>query len=111
MPLRALEDQSVLDRYLELKAHATQIEEEMEALKPMLLSAVLDEPEGKGYHCGFALGTQNRRSCEYSERVSALERTAQGGEKVRGGPWPRADQVAEDRSRHQGRSIGKGSLA
>lgn len=72
MPLRTLDDQSILDRYLELRAEKERIEEELEGIKPEILSAVIDEPEMRGTHNGFEFTVQFRQYWDYSDHVEKL---------------------------------------
>lgn len=72
MPLRTLDDQSILDRFLELRAEKKRIEEELERLKPEILSSVIDEPEMRGTHNGFEFTVQYRKYWDYSDHVAKL---------------------------------------
>jgi P2-related tail formation protein len=71
--LRALDDASVLDRYLEIKAQLAALEEELETLKSPLLFALMDEPGQKALHRGFEISVQRRKTFAYSDKVQELE--------------------------------------
>ena len=71
--LRALDDASLLDRYIEIKAQISALQEELEDLKGPLLYALMEEPEEKGTYRGFDLGIQRRKTYAYSEHVKELE--------------------------------------
>ncbi|MEM8488698.1 MAG: hypothetical protein AAF564_24340 [Bacteroidota bacterium] len=73
--LRALDDASMLDRYIEIKAQISELQEELDHLKPYLLDALMDEPEQKGTYQGFNLLIQRRKSYAYSPAVEELEKT------------------------------------
>ncbi len=72
--LRALDDASILDRYIEIKAKISELREELEELKGPLLYALMDEPEEKGSYRGFDLSIQRRKTYEYSSDVQDMER-------------------------------------
>lgn len=67
--LRALDDQSKLDRYLEIKAQIKQLEEELDGLKDDIFYALQEEPEQKCTHLGCDLSIQYRNIYEYSEQL------------------------------------------
>ncbi len=73
--LRSLDDASMLDRYIEIKAQISELQEELEALKGPLLYALMDEPEEKGSYRGFELSIQRRKTYEYTPAVQELEKT------------------------------------
>lgn len=73
--LRALDDASMLDRYIEIKAKISELQEELDALKPYLLDALMDEPEQQSAYRGFNLTIQRRKSYTYSPAVAELEKT------------------------------------
>ena len=73
--LRALDDASMLDRYIEIKAKISELQEELEELKGPLLYALMEEPEEKSEYRGFELGIQRRKSYQYTDAVQDLERT------------------------------------
>lgn len=81
MPLRYLDDQAELDRFLELKAEKERIESELEGLKPLILSAVMEEPDGKAEHLGFELSYYRRKSYDYSEKVVEMEKQLKAAKK------------------------------
>ncbi len=63
----------MLDRYLEIKAQISALEEELEALKAPLLYALMDEPEDRVQHRGFDVVITRRKSYTYSDDVQNLE--------------------------------------
>ncbi len=65
----------MLDRYIEIKAQISELQEELEQLKGPLLYALMDEPDEKGAYRGFELSIQRRKSYEYTPAVKELERT------------------------------------
>ena len=71
--LRSLDDASILDRYIAIKARISELQEELETLKGPLLYALMDEPEEKGAYKGFEFSIQRRKSYEYSPAVQDLE--------------------------------------
>ena len=71
--LRALDDASILDRYLEIKAQLAELEEELEALKAPLIYALMEEPKEQAHYKGFEVSLQRRKSYTYSEKVQELE--------------------------------------
>ena len=72
--LRSLDDASMLDRYIEIKAQISELQEELEPLKGPLLYALMDEPDEKGSYMGFELSIQRRKTYEYTPSVKELER-------------------------------------
>ncbi|MEZ4702721.1 MAG: hypothetical protein R2834_20475 [Rhodothermales bacterium] len=71
--LRALDDASILDRYLEIKARIAELEEELESLKAPLIYALMEEPRENAQYKGFELSIQRRKTYAYSEKVTELE--------------------------------------
>ena len=71
--LRALDDASMLDRYIEIKAKISELQEELEELKGPILYALMEEPEEKGTYRGFDLIIQRRKTYEYSPVVKEME--------------------------------------
>lgn len=71
--LRALDDASMLDRYIEIKAQISALQEELEELKGPILFALMEEPEEKGLYRGFDLLIQRRKTYEYSPVVKDIE--------------------------------------
>lgn len=72
--LRALDDASTLDRYIEIKAKISELQEELETLKGPLLYALMEEPEEKSHYKGFELSLQRRKTYAYSDKVQELEK-------------------------------------
>lgn len=72
--LRALDDPSMVDRYIEIKAKIAELQEELEELKGPLLYALMEEPEEKSDYMGFQFSIQRRKSYEYSSNVQQLEK-------------------------------------
>lgn len=73
--LRSLDDASMLDRYIEIKAKISELQEELDELKGPLLYALMDEPDEKSAYRGFELTIQRRKTYEYTPAVKELERT------------------------------------
>lgn len=71
--MRSLDDASVLDRYIAIKAKISELEEELEELKPEILNALMDEPKELADHKGFSFSIQRRKSYAYSPKVKELE--------------------------------------
>ena len=71
--MRHLDSIAPLDQYLELKAEIKRLDEEMRALQPLLLDALMDEPGETFEHRGYRLSIQRRRTYAYSEAVDALK--------------------------------------
>ncbi len=72
--LRALENASALDRYIAIKAQISELEEELNALKPEILYALMDEPRESASYKGFDFSIQRRKTYAYSEKVKELEK-------------------------------------
>ena len=72
--LRALNDNRLLDRYFEIRAQIDELEEELERVKPELLSALFDEPEQETHYAGHELTIGTRRSYEYPDEIKEMER-------------------------------------
>ncbi len=71
--LRALDDASILDRYIEIKARISELQEELEELKGPLMYALMEEPEQKSYYHGYELSLQRRKTYAYSPEVRDME--------------------------------------
>lgn len=71
--MRALNDASVLDRYIAIKAQISELEEELEQLKPEILHALMDEPKEVAGYKGFNFSIQRRKTYTYSPKVQELE--------------------------------------
>ena len=71
--MRSLDDISVLDRYIRIKAQISELEEELERLKPEILNALMDEPKELTNYRGFNFSIQRRKSYTYSPKVQELE--------------------------------------
>lgn len=71
--MRSLDDAAVLDRYIAIKAQITELEEELEHLKPEILNALMDEPKELAAYKGFNFSIQRRKSYAYSPKVKELE--------------------------------------
>ena len=71
--MRSLDDASVLDRYIAIKAQISELEEELEGLKPEILNALMDEPKEVSDYRGFNFSVQRRKSYTYSPKVKELE--------------------------------------
>ena len=69
--MRALEDITPIDRYLELKALMEEHKEEMDALKPILMDALVMEDGEKYQRSGFEFTIQRRKTWEYDEEIKA----------------------------------------
>ncbi len=72
MSLRALCDDQILDRYLELKAEIDRLTLELDALKPELTAALWEEPDHSTVHRGFEISLGFRKTYEYSADVLRL---------------------------------------
>ena len=72
--MRYLDDLSPVYRFLDLKAQRAAIDAELDALRPLLTAALMEE-DGETYQCrGHRFTVQRRRSWAYSDRVSEAER-------------------------------------
>ena len=71
--MRSLDDASILDRYIAIKAQISELEEELENLKPRILYALMDEPDEVSEHKGFNFSIQRRKTYAYSDKVKELE--------------------------------------
>lgn len=71
--MRSLDDASVLDRYINIKAQIAELEEELEKLKPEILNALMDEPKEVADYKGFSFTVQRRKTYGYSPKVNELE--------------------------------------
>ena len=69
--MRALEDLTLVDRYLELKALMEEYKEEMDTLKPMLMDALVMEDGEKYQRSGFEFTIQRRKTWEYDEDIQS----------------------------------------
>ena len=76
--LRALDTTEPLERYLNLKAEIRRLTEEMKELEPMILDALMDEPEEVCDYMGCRLTVRRRRTYEYSERVERIKQEMRG---------------------------------
>ncbi len=72
--LRALDDPSLLDRYIDVKAQIAELQEELEELKGPLLYALMEEPGETAIYSGFELCIQRRKTYEYSSKVQEIEK-------------------------------------
>ena len=72
--LRSLDDASVLDRYIAIKAQIAELQEELDALKAPLLYALMDEPEEKANYKGFQLEIRRQKRYSYPEQIQTMER-------------------------------------
>lgn len=73
MSLRHLDDPTILDRYLELKAQIKAAEEEIDAIKDRIFYALQEEPEAKAVHLGCELSIQYRTQYEYTPETRIKE--------------------------------------
>ena len=71
--LRSLDDASMLDRYIDIKAKISELQDELEELKPYLLDALMEEPNEKSAYRGFEFSIQRRKTYDYSNSVKDLE--------------------------------------
>ena len=71
--LRALDTTEPLERYLTLKAEIRRLTDEMKELEPLILDALMDEPEETCDYLGCRLTVQRRRTYAYSERVERMQ--------------------------------------
>lgn len=71
--MRSLDDVSVLDRYIAIKTKISELEEELDQLKPQILFALMDEPDELADYKGFNFSIQRRKTYGYSEKVKELE--------------------------------------
>ena len=67
--LRALDTTEPLDRYLNMKAEIRRLTDEMKELEPLILDALMDEPEETCDYLGCRMTVGRRRTYEYSEVV------------------------------------------
>ncbi len=74
MSLRALETDEPLRRYVEIKAEIQRLTDEMEALKPEITYALMEEPEERTIYAGCEITLSRRRSYEYSAELQAWEK-------------------------------------
>ena len=72
--LRALDTIEPLEHYLTLKAEIRRLTDEMKALEPLILDALMDEPEESCDYLGCRLTVSRRRTYEYSGRVEGLKK-------------------------------------
>jgi hypothetical protein len=73
--MRALDDASMLDRYIEIKTKISELQEELEELKAPLMYALMEEPDEKNEYKGFEFSIQRRKTYAYSTGVQDLEET------------------------------------
>ena len=78
MSLRALDTPEPLERYLRLKAEIRRLTEEMRGLEPVILDALMDEPEEVCDYMGCRLTVRRRRTYEYSERLERMKQELRG---------------------------------
>ena len=76
--LRALDTTEPLERYLTLKAEIRRLTDEMKELEPLILDALMDEPEETCDYLGCRLTVRRRRTYEYSGRVERMKQELQG---------------------------------
>ena len=76
--LRALDTTEPLERYLNLKAEVCRLTEEMKELEPMILDALMDEPEEVCDYMGCRLTVRRRRTYEYSGWVERMKEELRG---------------------------------
>ncbi len=74
MCLRALDSPEPLERYLTLLAEMKRLQAELEALKPMITYALMEEPEQRAVYLGHELTLGTRKTWEYSDQVKAMQR-------------------------------------
>lgn len=67
--MRALEDQTVLDRYIEIKAEMARLENEIEDLRGQIIYALFEEDDEKYSHHGFTFYLTSRKYYDYSPAV------------------------------------------
>lgn len=75
MSLRYLDDQTILDRYIELKAKRDEINEELDEIRPQLAAAVSEEDGGE-YQYGdnhFSVSTRTTWDFKHIDRIVNLE--------------------------------------
>lgn len=89
--LRYLDDQTLVDKYLELKEQKKLIEAMIDKIKPELTAAVLEEDEGKYQHGDYLFTTSFRKTYSYPEdlcpevaEVTAELKALQGNAKREG---------------------------
>ncbi|MEM1093586.1 MAG: hypothetical protein AAGJ10_03200 [Bacteroidota bacterium] len=71
--MRYLDDLTPIERYLELKDQRAAIDAELNALKPLITAALMEE-DGEQYEfSGFRFSLHRRKSYAYSDHVKALE--------------------------------------
>ena len=76
--LRALDTPEPLERYLNLKAEIRCLTGEMKNLEPLILDALMDEPEEVCDYMGCRLTVRRRRTYEYSGRGERLKQELRG---------------------------------
>ncbi|HMB92992.1 MAG TPA: hypothetical protein VKP65_19235 [Rhodothermales bacterium] len=65
MSLRALDTNEPLERYLDLKAQIEHLTDELDAIKPMITAALMDEPEQRTWFRGHEITLGTRKSYAY----------------------------------------------
>ena len=76
--LRALDTTEPLEQYLTLKAEIRRLTEEMKELEPLILDALMDEPDETCDYLGCRMTVGRRRTYEYSGRVERMKQELRG---------------------------------
>lgn len=71
--LRGLEDQSTLDRYLEIKAQIKHLQDELSQIQDEVFRALDSEPGRTCEHMGCVLSIQYRTTYEYTPETQIAE--------------------------------------
>jgi len=80
--MRELDDQSLMDEYLELKGQVAEASERMDKIKPELISALWSEENHSYDHKGFTFAIQVRRSWFYSASLIKMDNELKALRKV-----------------------------
>ena len=72
--LRALDSPEPLEKYLALLAEMKRVRAELDALKPEITYAIMEEPEQRTVYLGHELTLGTRKTWEYSDQVKAMQR-------------------------------------
>ena len=71
--MRYLDDLAPVRRYLELKAESERVTAELDALKPLITAALMEEDGEEYVYSGFRFTLQRRTSYRYSERIQEMQ--------------------------------------
>lgn len=88
--IRDLDDPKMLDRYIEIKAAISELEEELEEIKPHIQYALMGEDRETYDHMGFSFRLTRRKTYKYSDEI---ERATKGINDAKA--QERADGTAE----------------